>query len=150
MISYYVAEQILKWLSGKISSVAYISNVYVGLSQSKPVYDSATDKWTIVEPSFSSDSNKNGYSRVLIGSPSSSSMQFMTVNKTAMTAVSNKELHFDETTLDWGGTYAYACIYDAATGGNLLAYGALTTAVTPVKGNVVVIPVGGVTFSITE
>ena len=50
-------------------------------------------------------------------------------------------VEFPTATASWG-TITYAAIYDAVSGGNLLAYGALTTSKTIDNGDVFRIPAG--------
>lgn len=50
-------------------------------------------------------------------------------------------VEFPTATASWG-TVTYAAVYDAASGGDMLAYGALTTSKTIASGDVLRIPAG--------
>ena len=50
-------------------------------------------------------------------------------------------VEFPTATASWG-TVTYAAVYDAVSGGNLMAYGALTTSKTIASGDVLRIPAG--------
>lgn len=60
---------------------------------------------------------------------------------TASQASNTAAVEFPTATASWG-TITYAAIYDAASGGNMLAYGALTISKTIDSGDVFRIPTG--------
>ncbi|CAB4139418.1 hypothetical protein UFOVP351_46 [uncultured Caudovirales phage] len=60
---------------------------------------------------------------------------------TGSQASNTAAVEFPTATASWG-TITYAAIYDAVSGGNLLAYGALTTSKTIDNGDVFRIPAG--------
>jgi hypothetical protein len=60
---------------------------------------------------------------------------------TGSQASNTAAVEFPTATASWG-TITYAAIYDAVSGGNLLAYGALTTSKTIDSGDVFRIPAG--------
>jgi hypothetical protein len=60
---------------------------------------------------------------------------------TGAQASNTAAVEFPTATASWG-TITYAAIYDALSGGNLLAYGALTTSKTIDNGDVFRIPAG--------
>lgn len=67
--------------------------------------------------------------------------QTITFTVTGAQASSNAAVEFPTATASWG-TITYAAIYDAVSGGNLLASGALTTSKTIDSGDVFRIPTG--------
>jgi len=108
-----------KILAAVLNDAAYAAGatVYVGLSTTTPDETSGATNFT--EPSG------NAYARVAVAAnttnwpaPTDSTSGATVSNATAIT--------FPQATGSWG-TVTYAGLFDAATGGNLLAYGALTT-----------------------
>jgi len=64
------------------------------------------------------------------------------MNAASAGGISNKEtVYFPEATGSWG-TCTHYLLFDAATGGNLLAFGALTDSITPTNGTVPLIRTG--------
>ena len=143
MITYYASNRILQAMFGKQSSVSLAQNCYLALSSTKPNADGTN----VTEPSG------NGYARKLIGSYSQAATQAMG-NPSDGEITNTLEIHFDAATGSWG-TLPYACIYDAATSGNLLAAGNIldsggsATSLSPVANSVVVLKVNSLNFSIT-
>lgn len=84
------------------------TNYYIGLSTSAPTVSGTG----VNEPSASS-----GYSRIRLTSLSEPTNGVVT---------NNQAINFDESTASWG-LITHFVIYDSATGGNLLMYGALST-----------------------
>jgi hypothetical protein len=71
-----------------------------------------------------------------------------TVSGTAPTAATNgAALEFATATASWG-TITHVGIFDASTGGNLLAYAALTTSRAVASGDVFRFPAGDLTFTL--
>ena len=133
MLTNYSTSRILNALFGK---------AYDGLSTTEP----AIDGTGATEPSG------NGYARVLLGVYNQTLTQKMgtPVDGEIQNSV---EIHFNRSTGAWasGASIPYAVLYDAATGGNMLAYMDLTTAITVTGANVIpVISVGDLSFSFTE
>lgn len=101
------------------------ANLYLGLSTTTPVQakGASTPYWNFTEPSG------NGYSRAIInnatnngnwhGAPSQPASGWQQNNATPIS--------FPQASGSWG-TVTYWGIWDAASGGNLLVFGALTTA----------------------
>jgi hypothetical protein len=94
----------------------------------------------------------NGYARVLLGLYGESSSYKMAA---AADGESDNDdvIYFPETTNDddengWG-TCTHFVIYDASTAGNLLAFGALTSPITPADGEVALVRVGDLKISLT-
>lgn len=137
MITNYAANRVLQALCGKASSITLGQTAYVGLSTTTPTAAGGN----VTEPSG------NGYSRVMLGNCSQSYTQKMGTPSGG--AVSNTEIIYcTEATGAWG-TITHFCIYDALTGGNLLAYGALTTAIIPTANTIPIIRVGELNISLS-
>lgn len=137
MITHYFANKILPLLCGKASSLTSASSIYVGLSTSAPLADGTN----VTEPSG------NGYARVLLGHSSQSMTQKM--GTVANGHVENDEIiHFPKATGSWG-TITHFCIFDSASDGNLLAFGALDSPITPTAESIPIIRVGELTISIS-
>ena len=144
MITNSVSNSTLNALCGKTQSASYGAQCYLALSSTLPTKTGTN----VTEP------KKNGYARVLLGNYSQAYTQMMgTAVDGAIT--NEKEIHFNEVTAvndntGWG-TLSYACLYSAASSGNLLAWGELGTyveevwtpqSISPVTNNVVVIKAG--------
>lgn len=88
---------------------------------------------------FTSDPGEGGTgTEVSGGSYARQTIAFtVTTNQASNTAA----VEFPTATASWG-TVTYAAIYDAVSGGNLMAYGALTTSKTIASGDVLRIPAG--------
>ena len=83
----------------------------------------------------------NGYDRKVTGT--------ITVSGTATTATNSAAIEFAPASGgDWG-TITHAAIFDAETGGNMLAYAELTTARTINDGDVFRIPASSLTITLT-
>lgn len=106
----------------KTTSYTPPTNVYVALSTADP----GESGGTIAEPSG------NGYARTACNTWSAAASR-TTSNPGAVT--------FPAATGSWGTITHYA-LYDASTGGNMLAYGPLTTSNAVVNGNVVTFAIG--------
>jgi hypothetical protein len=83
----------------------------------------------------------SGYSRKATGT--------ITVSGTATTATNSAVIEFDPASGGNWGTITYAAIFDASTGGNMLAWAELTTARTINDGDVFRIPAGSLTVTLT-
>jgi hypothetical protein len=82
----------------------------------------------------------SSYARVATGS--------ITVSGTATTATNAAAIEFAASSGTWG-SIGWAAIFDASTGGNMLAWAALTTARTINSGDVFRIPAGSLTVTLT-
>lgn len=139
MISNYAGKQILNAMTGRDSSVYLANPCYLALSSTEPQKDGTG----VTEPSG------NGYARKLIGQSNYSSYWMMGEPKDNV-STNDKEIHFDEATGDWPNTYQWVCIYNQSTGGNLIAWGKLSTAITVKANTVPLIRVGQLTISILD
>jgi len=83
----------------------------------------------------------SGYARKATGT--------MTITGTATTATNAAAIEFDPASGGNWGTLTYAAIFDASTGGNMLAWSALTTARTINDGDVFRIPASSLTVTLT-
>lgn len=102
---------------------------YIGLSSTTPV----------IAGTGATEPTNGGYARVQLtgnlGEPTDGVIK------------NNKEITFAESTADWGTMTQYV-IYDAATGGNLLMFGALLHQRTVEVGTTVKIKVNEITLSV--
>jgi hypothetical protein len=83
----------------------------------------------------------NGYARKATGT--------ITVSGTATTATNSAAIEFDPASGGNWGTITHAAIFDASTGGNMLAYAELTTARTINDGDVFRVPASSLTITLT-
>lgn len=95
-------------LFGTEVSPAIPTAYYIGLSTTEPAIDGSN----VSEPSTGA-----GYGRVLLEHLSAPANGVVT---------NTANINFEESTASWG-TITHFVIYDAASGGNLLMYGALST-----------------------
>lgn len=118
---------------------------YIALSSTEPNADGTG----VTEPSG------NGYSRCSTRWNNMSGTQQYVPNfptdptydsGTGKYSITNiRDIYFLEATGSWG-TLGYFAIYDAPTGGNLLAYGALSNAIAPTAGTIPVVRTGDLTI----
>jgi hypothetical protein len=88
---------------------------------------------------FTSDPGETGSGTEVSGG--SYARQTIAFTVTGNQASNTSAVEFPTATGSWG-TITYAAVYDALSGGNLLAYGALTTSKTIASGDVLRIPAG--------
>ena len=141
MITHYFANKILTLLVGKTSRIALSSDnyfsVYVGLSTTEPNADGTN----VTEPVG------NGYARVLLGNTSQALTQKM--GEVSNGHVENNEIiYFPEATGSWG-TITHFCIFNSASSGNLLAFGALSTSILPVANTIPIVRIGELDLSLS-
>lgn len=148
MLTHYSANLFLAQLCGKSTS-AVTTTVFVGLSTTEPTQiPGGTNNWNVTEPDAA-----DGYARVLLGIYGQSGTQKM--GTADLGEVENSDIIFFPEVTDGNGTGAwgtcsYFCLWTAATGGNLLAFGELTAPISPVEGEVPIIRVGDLTLSIDK
>lgn len=106
------------------TAYAVPATLYVALSTTTPTQAGAS----FTEPSGS------GYARVAVANSTANFGAAATQPATGYEVVNAVALAFPAATGAWG-TVTYFGVFDAATGGNLLAYGALTTAQTIASGD---------------
>lgn len=136
MLTYTCANAILNNLITKSTSYPYTS-LYVGLSTTTP----SRDGTGYTEPSG------NGYERVILGVHNQSYTQKMgTPNLGSVT--NSEEIHFKSATGAWG-TCTHFLLFNAATGGTLLAYGQLTDEISPIADTVPIIPAGDIVMGLS-
>jgi hypothetical protein len=126
----YTENLVLTWLF-TTSSATRPTAWYVGLFTGAP---SDTGGGTEV--------SGNGYARVATGTMSVS-------GTTPTTATNGSAIEFAAASGGNWGTITHAAIYDADTGGNLIAWGALTTSRTINDGDVFRIPAGSLDVTLT-
>ena len=125
----YTENLLLTWLL-TTSSATRPTAWYVGLFTAAP---SDTGGGTEV--------TGNGYARVATGT--------MSISGTATTASNAAAIEFAAASGGNWGTITYAAIFDASSGGNMLAWAALTTSRTINDGDVFRIPAGSLTVTLT-
>lgn len=138
MITYYTANNVLSAMFGRSSGASIASSAYLGLSKTEP----APDGTNVTEPSG------NGYQRVFLGTYGSSLTQKMGAPSQGR-ITNSEEIHFNKSTGAWlnGDSIPYAVLYSAQTGGTLVAYMDLQTAINVTGANVVpVISLGDLVF----
>ena len=132
---------ILNTLCGNTSGSA----AYLALSQTMPNVEGGG----VTEPVG------GGYERALLGvtsssgGPSTRNMGDITFDpNTGKTTITNiNEIHFKETTSPWG-SLPYFAIYPSSSGGVPRYVGQLTTTLTPMANNVVIIRVGDIKITV--
>ena len=139
MLTTTMTNSLLNAIFGKTTTVTAAGTAYLGLSKTKPNVDGTG----ATEPSGS------GYARVLLGRYDQSLTQLM--GNPANNKISNaKEINFNKTTGAWG-TLTYACIYTAATGGNMTGWMKIKNPVVVEEANVIPhIDVGDLEFEFTD
>lgn len=125
----YTENLLLTWLL-TTSSATRPTAWYVGLFTAAP---SDTGGGTEV--------TGNGYARVATGT--------MSISGTSTTATNAAAIEFAAASGGNWGTITYAAIFDASSGGNMLAWAALTTSRTINDGDVFRIPAGSLTVTLT-
>jgi len=126
----YTENLVLTWLF-TTSSATRPTAWYVGLFTGAP---SDTGGGTEV--------SGNGYARVATGTMSVS-------GTTPTTATNGSAIEFAAASGGNWGTISHAAIFDASSGGNLIAWGALTTSRTINDGDVFRIPAGSLDVTLT-
>lgn len=125
----YTENLVLTWLL-TTGSATRPTAWYVGLFTAAP---SDTGGGTEV--------SGNGYARKATGT--------ITVSGTATTATNSAAIEFDPASGGNWGTITHAAIFDADTGGNMIAWAELTTARTINDGDVFRIPASSLTVTLT-
>jgi len=125
----YTENLVLNWLL-TTNSATRPTAWYVGLFTAAP---SDTGGGTEV--------SGNGYARKATGT--------MTITGTATTATNAAAIEFDPASGGNWGTLTHAAIFDASTGGNMLAWSALTTSRTINDGDVFRVPASSLTVTLT-
>lgn len=125
----YTENLVLTWLL-TTGSATRPTAWYVGLFTAAP---SDTGGGTEV--------SGNGYARKATGT--------ITVSGTATTATNSAAIEFDPASGGNWGTITHAAIFDASTGGNMIAWAQLTTARTINDGDVFRIPASSLTVTLT-
>lgn len=125
----YTENLVLNWLL-TTNSVTRPTAWYVGLFTAAP---SDTGGGTEV--------SGNAYARKVTGT--------MTVSGTATTATNDAAIEFAAASGGNWGTVTHGAVFDAETGGNMLAWAPLTTSRTINDGDVFRIPAGSLTVTLT-
>ena len=108
------------------------SGGYIGLMTSAPSDSGAGTEVT---------TSGSAYSRVQVGGTGQGSF-----TGTANSIANDTEFKWNDATANWG-TITHVGLFDAASGGNLLVYGELQTAVDITSGDIFKIPASGFTIA---
>lgn len=108
------------------------TSFYLGFSTTTP----SAAGGNVTEPSG------NGYSRKQLSTSVLSTPSNGVVNNKA-------EIVFSESTASWG-TLTHYVVYDTATGGNLLFYGALSSSITVDAQSTITIPTGNLVITLSD
>lgn len=126
----YLEKKLLDYLFSKASYTQ--PTIYVGLSTADPGEDAST----LAEPSGS------GYARVatVAGDWNAATLGVGTLTNA-------NSITFPTATGSWG-TVTYVCLFDAASGTNLLGSGALTSGTSVSSGEIATFAAGAITVSL--
>lgn len=148
MITHYAANLILNHIVGRTAVTSLgTTRSYLALSSTLPTAEGTN----VTEPSG------GNYARMQLGYSSESGSFYMNAADNGEISNGTKEIHFNEASGAWG-PLAYACIFNAATGGQLIAWGELGSyvggvwtpaSISPIANSVVVIKPGDLNISIT-
>lgn len=125
-LSPYADQAVLNSMFGKTSNfgaLASVPTIYVGLSSTTPSV-SGSSVTGITEPS------SGAYARV-----ATAASDWNSATEAAPAVLTNlNAVTFPAATADWasGANMTYFVLYDAATAGNVLAFGSLSTSAAPV------------------
>jgi len=130
--STYLANKLIDHQLGKTSFT--MPTAYVALSSTTPTAGGTN----VTEPSGGSYARK-----VTAGADWNAAASGATTNANALT--------FTAASADWvaGANLTYAVLYDASTSGNMLAYGALTTAKSVLNGDTASFAAGQISVTLT-
>jgi len=128
----YTENKVLEGLINGTQIELSSGKPYIGLLTSAP-----TDNTGGVECSG------QGYARVRVGDPSQGSF----VIGTAGSATNDDEFRWSDAENAWG-SITHIALYDAASGGNMLIYGQLTSPVEIGTGDIFKVPPSGFTIQI--
>ena len=124
-LSDYLEDKLVDHVHGN-TAYSPVATVYLALSTT-----TVNDAGSVTEPSG------NGYARKAV-----------TFGAAASRAISNSaQVTYDQATGDWGTQTDWA-IFDALSGGNMLAYGTLAAPKAVVSGNIPSVAVGEVTITV--
>lgn len=117
----YFEKQVLGWIKGTSVASSPVT-LYIGLFTTNP-----GDTGTGAAPADGTEATGNAYARVAV--TSASGWSAITASGTTQTLSNSGTITFPQATGSWGGSGVMAWgIWDAATVGNLIAWGALTGA----------------------
>lgn len=142
--SNYLDQKLLQYAFGNVAWTPP-ATVYVGLSSSQPTQVPASN-WNVTEPSG------NGYARPGIANNDTSIVAVGSEPTAGYEVTIATAVTFTESTGPWlaGATLGYFVLFDAATGGNVLAYGPLNPPIeVPGAGYLPDFPANQLTTSLT-
>ena len=141
--SNYFLQSVLTARFGAVAVTA-LTEHYIGLSSSLPSQYPGTNDWNVTEPSG------GGYVRLEVANDTTTWTPEATQPTNGYVVVNGQIFTFAESTGEWVGgvPLGWGVIFDAATDGNLLAFGELTPAIQVVgAGYQPTIPSGQLTLS---
>lgn len=141
-IANYVKNRVLNIITGQNVSLGN-QTVYLALATAAPVQNGETVTFTEVQTP-----GTNGYARAIVGSPAQSLTQTFGP-ASAGVVTNNKQIKFDMATGAWPQA-TYGVLVNAATGGQVLGWGELTTPITVGNSEVAVVLVNGIQISILD
>lgn len=141
MLGNYLGEMFLKGIIGELSQIS-VTQAYLGLLTGEPTVTVNTNNvvtginYATYEPAVGT----NNYAREQIGSTSSgftdvfdTSIKYNTTNKYYYTT-NTRQIKFNKASGTWtandSSSITHFAIFNAASGGQILAWGELTTAIT--------------------
>lgn len=128
----FLTNKVLEHITGKTAYT--IPTVYVGLSSTTP----------LINGTGATEPSGGAYARVpTSGTDWGTAAAGVIANATT--------LSFPTATADWvaGANLTYVVLYDAATLGNLVGFGAITVPQPVLNGNTAAIPVGDITITLS-
>jgi hypothetical protein len=136
----YLNQKLVQLVFGD-TAYAIPSNLWYGLSTTTPT-QVATSNWNFTEPSG------NNYSRPEAANNTTNFVENSSPPTNGWSQANGTVVTFPLASGSWG-TCTYFGIFDAATVGNLLGYGQLTVAQTPISGDTPAFAVQALTITNT-
>lgn len=136
-------DQTLNQLVFGDTAYTILGTYYVALSTTTPTQakGATTPYWNFTEPSA------GAYARVAVTNNTTNWVAAGTQPSAGQEQTNGTAITYPAATASWG-TVTYAGIFDASTGGNLLAYGALTTSQTINSGDTASFAANALTITI--
>lgn len=136
----YMRKQILKMVAGRVS---FSQNTWLALLTSAVDDSGASPTYTEV--------SGNGYARADVDTSALVNVGYTfptdpTESGGLFSYTNNKDIMFPEATGSWG-TVTHFAIFTAQTGGNMIAYGQLSSSITPTANTIPVVRSGQLTIT---
>ena len=136
-VSTAVAQHLLGGLVGDDRVAGAPATFYVALSSTMPTMTGGVISG-VTEPAA------GGYARVAVANTSAN------WTATGRSVSNTADISFPEVTAAYAASPAYYVVYDAATAGTALFWGALTAPVSPTTGDTPILVAGTVTLTVEE